>query len=335
MSTAVALILLFVITTYAVFAGADFGAGFWDLIAGNPTRGEEPRAQIEHSIGPVWEANHVWLIFALVVLWSGFPIAFQSIMLTLFVPITLAALGVVLRGASFAFRKSVVRLKYRRAFGAGFALSSVLVPYFFGAVAGAIASGRVPSGGKSGDLWSSWINPTSVVVGLLAIATCAFLAATFLIWDSKRLGNGEMQEYFRKRAFGASLIAGLVAFCGIFVLHSDSPYLFHGLLSRGLPLVVLSIVCGITSLVLLHRRAARGARQMAIGAVATIVVGWGIAQWPYLLPTSTKVTQAAAPDGTLEALVGAFIIAAVMVVPSIALLYILDQKTLLPSEGKG
>ena len=167
MSTAVALVLFLGITAYAVFGGADFGAGFWDLVAGGAESGARPREVIDHSIGPVWEANHVWLIFVFVVLWTGFSEAYASITLTLFVPLTLAALGIVLRGSSFAFRKTVFRTRDQRNFGAAFALSSVLVPYCMGAIAGAIASGRVPAGGVAGDPWDSWVNPTSVFGGVL------------------------------------------------------------------------------------------------------------------------------------------------------------------------
>ena len=144
---------------------------------------------IDHSIGPVWEANHVWLIFIFVVLWTGFPEAYASITLTLFVPLTLAALGIVLRGSSFAFRKTVFRTRDRRDFGAAFAISSVLVPYCMGAVAGGIASGRVPAGGEAGDPVDSWINPTSILGGVLAVVVVAYLAAVYLVWDARRLGE--------------------------------------------------------------------------------------------------------------------------------------------------
>ena len=169
MATAAAVVLFFGVVAYAIFGGADFGAGFWDLVAGGTKRGERPREIIDHSIGPVWEANHVWLIFIFVVLWTCFPEAYESIWLTLFVPLTLAAFGIVLRGAGFAFRKAVFRTRDRRNFGAAFAISSVLVPYFMGSVAGAIASGRVPAGGQAGDPWSSWVNPTSILGGVLAV----------------------------------------------------------------------------------------------------------------------------------------------------------------------
>jgi cytochrome d ubiquinol oxidase subunit II len=201
---AVAVILMLGITAYAVLAGADFGAGFWDLVAGGPERGERPRALIDHAIGPVWEANHVWLIFSLVVLWTGFSEAFESITLTLFVPLSIAAFGIVLRGSSFAFRKAVFRTRDRRRFGAAFAISSVIVPYCMGSIAGAIASGRVPAGGQSGDHWSSWLNPTSALGGVLAVCTCSYLAATYLVWDARRQDDDELAEYFRRRAASSS-----------------------------------------------------------------------------------------------------------------------------------
>jgi len=331
-SDVVAVILMFGITAYALFGGADFGAGFWDLVAGGAERGKRPRAVIAHSIGPVWEANHVWLIFSLVVLWTGFPEAFESITLTLFVPLALAALGIVLRGASFAFRKEVTRVSSERNFGAAFASSSVLVPYCMGAVAGAIASGHVPAGGKAGDPWSSWINPTAILGGVLAVTVCAFLASVYLVWDARRLEDTKMVEYFRRRAIAASVMAGFVAFVGFFVLHDYANYVFDGLTSRALPLVILSALCGIGSLILLVRDAHRWARVLAMGAVATVVISWGVAQWPYILPTTLKVSQAAAPTGTLTAIVVAFVLAAVTILPSIGLLYRLDQKSILEPD---
>src|SRR3954451_19701748 len=220
MSRTAATVLFAAITIYAVFGGADFGAGFWDLIAGGSQRGQRPREVIDHSIAPVWEANHVWLIFVFVLMWTCFPEAYASIMLTLFVPLTLAALGIVLRGASFAFRKAVIRTRDQRNFGAAFAFGSVLVPYCLGAVVGSIASGRVPAGGVAGDPWSSWVNPTSVLCGVLALSTSTCVAAFFLVSDAGRLSDQEMVAYFRRRAVVAGVVAGLVAFVGIFVLRS-------------------------------------------------------------------------------------------------------------------
>jgi cytochrome d ubiquinol oxidase subunit II len=332
-STTVAVVLLLAVVAYAVFGGADFGAGFWDLIAGGPERGEHPRDTIEHSIGPVWEANHVWLIFIFVILWTSFPEAYASITLTLFVPLTIAALGIVLRGASFAFRKGVVTVGTRRIFGAAFAASSVLVPYCMGAMAGGIGSGRVPAGGKAGDPVDSWINPTSVVGGVLAVAAVAYLAAVYLVWDARRLDDGEMVEYFRRRAIVAAGLVGIIGFIGIFVLRADAPYLFSGLTSRALPLVILGVLCGIGALVLLVRRAHRGARVLAIVAVASVIVSWGVAQWPYVLPESLTFAAAASPAGSLTAVLVVVGLAAVIVVPGFVLLFVLHQRGLLPDEG--
>jgi cytochrome d ubiquinol oxidase subunit II len=332
-SELVAVVLFLGVTAYAVFGGADFGAGFWDLVAGGAARGERPREVIDHSIGPVWEANHVWLIFVFVVLWTGFSEAYASITLTLFVPLALAALGIVLRGSSFAFRKTVFRTRDRRNFGAAFAASSVLVPYCMGAIAGAIASGRVPAGGVAGETWSSWLNPTSVLGGILAVVVVAYLAAVYLVRDARRQGDHAMAEYFRRRAVGAAVVAGVAALVGIFVLRADARYIFDGLTSRALPFVILSAACGIGSLVLLLRDASSGARLLAIGAVVGVMVGWGVAQWPYMLPTSLEVTEAAAPSGTLATLVVATVLLAVVVVPGFVLLYSLDQKGLLPEES--
>jgi len=332
MSDVVAVVLFVGITAYAVFGGADFGAGFWDLVAGGARRGEGPRAMVDHSIGPVYEANHVWLIFCLVVLWTGFSEAFESIMLTLFVPLTLAAFGIVLRGSSFAFRHEVFRTASRREFGAAFAISSVLVPYCMGAVAGAIASGEVPAGGVAGDAWSSWINPTSILGGVLAVVVCAYLAAVYIVWDAHKIDEPAMAEYFRRRAVGAAIVAGVVAFVGIFVLRADARYIFDGLTSRALPLVLVSAACGIGSLILLMRANHRGARLLSVGAVATVVWAWGVAQWPYILPETLKVSDAAAPSGTLGALVVATGLIAVIVVPSLALLFYLDQRGELETE---
>ena len=248
MSTAIAVVLFVAVTAYAVFGGADFGAGFWDLVAGGAERGERPREVIDHSIGPVWEANHVWLIFCFVVLWTGFSEAYASITLTLFVPLTLAAFGIVLRGSSFAFRKTVFRTRDRRNFGAAFAISSVLVPYCFGAIAGAIASGRVPAGGEAGDPWSSWVNPTSVLGGVLAVVVVAYLAAVYLVWDARRLadrrhgrvlppaGRGHGRRRRRRRRWSASSSCGPTP---VPVRRADD--------AGPCPLVIVSAVCGIGS----------------------------------------------------------------------------------------
>ena len=334
MSTAdvVAVILWLGVTIYAVLGGADFGAGLWDLLAGSAEQGKRPRGLIDASIGPVWEANHTWLIFDLVILWSAFPLAFASLMSTLYVPLTLAAFGIILRGSGFAFRKHTSQLAGQRAFGATFALSSVITPFFLGTALGAIASGRVPAGNAAGDPWSSWLNPTSVLVGGLAIATGAFVAAVFLVAAARRRGDAELEDYFRRRALGMGIVAGGLAVAGLFVLRADAPVLYAGLSGRGLPLVVLSVSLGGVGLVLLARGVARGIRVVAAGAVTAIVWGWGLAQLPAILPGSLTIDAAAAPAGTLDALIVISIAAAITIGPSLALLFILDGRSRLEAD---
>jgi cytochrome bd ubiquinol oxidase subunit II len=318
-------------TFYALFGGADFGGGFWDLVAGGAECGQRPRDTIQRSLTPVWEANHVWLIFVLVVLWTAFPPAFGAIFTTLYVPIALAALGIVLRGAGFAFRKSIVGVRERRAMGATFAISSVLTPFFMGTVVGAIAAGHVPADGN-GDAFSSWLQPLPLLVGAMFVATGAYLAAVFLVGDSRRGGDAEMERYFERRALGAAVVAGAFAVAGLFALHSEARYVFDRLIAEGLPLVALSLLCGAALLAVLLRGARRPLRPLAAGAVIAVIWGWGLAQFPYLLPTSLRIDEAAAPDPTMTIIFVVFAVAAVVVLPSLALLYTLAQRDLLESE---
>jgi cytochrome d ubiquinol oxidase subunit II len=315
-------------TLYALFGGADFGAGLWDLIAGDAQKGERPRALIQRSLTPVWEANHVWLIFILVVLWTAFPEAFGAIMSTLYVPIALAAVGIVLRGAGFAFRKSIRRLEYRRALGAAFALSSVLTPFFMGTVVGAVAAGNVPPEGN-GDAFSSWLAPLPLLTGALFVASGAYLAAVYLVADAHRAGDKEMEGYFAARALIAGVLAGAVALSGLFALHAEARYVYERLIVEGLPLVIVSLLCGFGVLALLLGRGRRGLRPLAAGAVVAVIWGWGVAQFPYLLPTTLKIGQAAAPGPTLDAVLIVFVIAAIVVLPALGLLYWLSQRELL------
>ena len=318
-------------TFYALFGGADFGGGLWDLVAGNAEKGERPRALIQRSLTPVWEANHVWLIFILVVLWTAFPPAFSAVMTTLYVPIALAALGIVLRGSGFAFRKSIEGLSARRAAGATFALSSVLTPFFMGVVVGAIATGNVPAGGD-GDPFSSWLEPLPLLTGAMFVATGAYLSAVFLVGDARRAGEADLERYFVRRALLAATFAGVAAAFGLLELHAEARYVFDRLVDQGLPLVILSALCGVGLLAVLLRGGRRPLRPLAAGAVVAVIWGWGVAQFPYLLPTSLRIDQAAAPDPTLDIVFVVFGVAAVLVLPSLALLYTLSQRDLLEGE---
>jgi cytochrome d ubiquinol oxidase subunit II len=191
----------------------------------------------------------------------------------------------------------------------------------------------VPAGGQAGDPVDSWINPTSVLGGVLAVAAVAYLSAVYLVWDARRLGDADVAEYFRRRAMVSAVVVAVIAVAGIFVLRTDASYLFDGLTSRALPLVILSVLCGVGALVLLVRDAPRGGRLLAILAVACVAGSWGVAQWPYLLPESLTVSAAASPTSTLTAVLAAAALATILVLPGFVLLYVLDQKGLLPEEG--
>jgi cytochrome d ubiquinol oxidase subunit II len=314
------------LTAYALLGGADFGAGMWDLLAGGAQRGAAQRRLIEHAIGPVWEANHVWLIFVLVVLWTGFPPAFGAIASTLYIPLTLAAFGVIGRGSAFAFRKTVQELPLRRLFGAVFAFSSVLTPFFLGTVAGAVASGRVPPGIAAGDIWTSWLNPTSVLGGVLAVGTCAYLAAVYLCRDALLDGDHTLAEHFRRRALTTGLLVGPAAFAGIFVLRADAPHLYQGLTGRALPLMVVSGLAGLASLVLLYRRRFTLVRVTAALAVTAVIWGWAAGQYPYMLIPELTIAAAAANSTTLQAMLIALIGGSLLLVPSLVWLFLLFQR---------
>jgi cytochrome bd ubiquinol oxidase subunit II len=332
---AVAAVLWVGVTLYAVFGGADFGSGFWALIAGGGERGKRARSLIDWAIGPVWEANHVWLIFMLVTLWTGFPEAFASVMSTLFIPLCLAALGIVLRGAGFAFHRVAARTSGRRLAEAAFAISSIFTPFFMGTVAGAVASGRVPIGNAKGDPVTSWLNPFSLLLGVLFVAAGAYLAAVFLVSDARRRSDPDLVPYFAVRARAAAIVAGALAIVGIFVARSDARFIYDGLTGEALPLVIVSLVCGLGALVLLWRGARRGVRPLAVGAVVAVIWGWGAAQYPYLLPTTLTIEEGAGASETLTTVLVVFGVAVVVVVPALALLFTLDQRSLLEEEVEG
>ena len=323
----VAAVLLLAVTAYAILGGADFGAGFWDLVAGGTREGAQPRALINRAVGPVWEVNHVWLIFCVVVLWTAFPPAFGSIMTTLSIPLSLALLGIVLRGAGFAFRHEAEQSSRQRLFGGVFAISSVLTPFFFGTVIGGIASGRVPVGNAAGNLVTSWLNPTSVVIGLLAVVAAAYLAAVFLVTDAQRMVDPDLEEYFRRRAILAAVVAGLIAAVGVLVLRADDSFLFQGLAERGWPLLLLSGAAGLAALLIMRRSGRRATRALAAVAVASLIWGWGVAQYPYLLPQSLTISAGAGAPATLQWLVVVVVVALLLVLPSLVFVFRLDQQS--------
>lgn len=320
-ANAVLVFLWLGVTAYAVLAGADFGGGVWDLFAGGTAQGWRLRRRIAASIGPVWEANHVWIIFALVVLWTAFPPVFAALTSTLYIPLTIVAFGIIVRGSSFALRKASPDLPAKRAFGAGFALASLITPFFLGAVAGAMASGRVPSGNAAGDVLQSWTGPTSLVGGALAVGGCAYLSSAYLLVDARHNGERDLVEAFRRRALIAGLFCAVAALIAVDVLRVDAPRLYSGLSGRALPLVIISGALSITSLLLLLSRRYFLTRTSAALAVVTILWAWATAQYPDLLVGSLTVGQAAAAPATLSALLITLGAGSMFLLPSLGLLF--------------
>ncbi|MDX2593568.1 MULTISPECIES: cytochrome d ubiquinol oxidase subunit II [Streptomyces] len=321
----IAVVLLLVIAAYACGGGTDYGAGFWDLTAGGAERGQRPRQLIDHAMEPVWEVNNVWLIFVLIVMWTGFPVFFQQVFTTMWLPLTLAALGIVLRGAGFALRRPVRRLVGRRLYGAVFAVASLLTPFFFGAAVGGVASGRVSATTTAST--DAWANPTSLLFGLLAIASSATLGAVFLAADARRFDAPDLDRYFRHRALAALGCVAVLAVITLFVTHGDAPHVWHGLThGAGLVFVVVAVVATAATAWLLTRSSGAWSRVAAVGVVASAVIAWGTAQRPYLIPTSLTITAGAGASTTLRWLGLVIIVALVLVVPAVAVLYWLDTR---------
>jgi cytochrome d ubiquinol oxidase subunit II len=321
---AVAVVLLAVIAAYALFSGADFGGGIWDLLAGGTRRGAVPRAAIDASVTPVWEGNHVWIIFGLVIMWTAFPPAFAAIMTALFTPLALSLLGIFLRGVGFAFRHEAERLNMQRLNGALFAASSLMAPFFLGTVIGAVATGAVPAA-PFGQVLSAWTSPTALVTGALFVATCAYIAAIYLVADSERRKQPEMVRYFSHRAIAAGVLSGVLAAVNLLLMRTSSPYIFDRLIGPALPLVVVSVVAGIAALVLVVLRRVQLMRIAAGLAVAAVVAGWGWAQYPWLLPGSLTLQAGSAPSAALWAELAVTGLAVLFVLPAFAWLYWLQQ----------
>jgi cytochrome bd ubiquinol oxidase subunit II len=314
-------VILVGLALYVVLAGADFGAAVWQAAAGRSPQADALREHAHESMSPVWEANHVWLIFVLTVLWTAFPEALGSIASTLGVALFAAGLGIIVRGAAYALRTGISTPAALRRIDALSAISSVLTPFALGAAIGGIASGRVPVGNASGDLFASWLNPTSIAIGVLSVVTSVYLAAVFLAADAGRRGDAALARAYRLRALGVGAVAGAIAVAGLIVLRSDARGLFDALLTGdGLPGVIVSVLAGLATLGLLASGRGEPARYTAALAVAAIIAGWALAQNPVILPHLT-IRQAAAPHDTLVAVLVAVGAGGALLFPSLALLF--------------
>jgi cytochrome d ubiquinol oxidase subunit II len=316
------LILILVgLVAYTVLAGADFGTGVWELTARRGPRALALRDFAHDAIGPVWEANHVWLVFVLVVCWSAYPTAFGSIFSTLSVPFFVAVVGIILRGSAYALRAGAWTHRERGLIDDLFALSSILTPFALGAAVGGIASGRVPVGNAAGNLVTSWLNPTSIMIGAIAVAAAAHLAAVYLAADATRAGAAELVRGFRVRALLSGVATGALALAGLAVVRVDAEHLFEGLThGAGLAAVLVSGAAGVATLVLVWTGRFEPARYAGALSVAAVVAGWALARRPDLLPGLT-VGEAAAGRATLITILVVVGIGAVVLIPSLALLF--------------
>ena len=326
-------------TAYTVLAGADFGAGLWTLLAvGRSASARRIRDEARHAMGPVWEANHVWLIFVLVIAWTAYPVAYGSITSTLAAPLLIAAIGIIFRGAAYALRGALDDSRLAEYL---FALSSVLTPFALGTAIGAIATGRVPVGNALGNPVTSWLNPACVLIGALAVVFSGYLAAVYLAADSRRHGgaagsgaaggDGSLASAFRRRALLAGLVCGALALAGLLVMRRSGLNLTHGV---ALALVCVSAGSGLATLLLCWWYRFGLARVTAALAVAAVVVGWAAGQAPRLLPGLT-VVQAAAGRSTLVALIIAVVGGAAVLVPSLGLLFTLYLRGRLDTPEDG
>lgn len=320
-------VILAALVLYGLSGGADYGGGMWDLLAAGP-RARRQREAIEHAIGPIWEANHVWLILVVVVLFTGFPPAFAAIMTALHVPLSAVLIGIVLRGSAFVFRKydrqaDHVHRRWSTLFGA----ASFFTPFALGLSLGGLASGdiRVEAGRVTTGFLAGWTGPFAVACGLFAQGLFAFLAATYLTVDTE--GEPDLQADFRTRALWSGLSLLPAAALTFALAQPGAPRIFAGLTSWWAPvLLAVTAVLAAGALWALWRRRFRWARAAAAGQVAAILVGWGVAQYPYLVVPDLTLATSAAPPATLRLLTWALVLGALVLFPAFAYLFYVFKR---------
>ncbi len=317
LETIIAGVMIASLVLYALLGGADYGGGVWDLFAFG-RRAREQRALIAEAISPVWEANHVWLILVIVILFTAFPPAFAAIATALHIPITLLLIGIVLRGTAFTFRTyDVQRDDVQRRWSLVFSIASIITPILLGTILGAIASGtiRVENGSVTSGFFSSWLAPFPLAVGFFALALFAFLAAVYLTLETR---ERELQEDFRRRALVSGVIVGLLALTVFVLAQAGAPTVRAGI-SRTWWALILHICTGLFAtgaFYALWTRRYRLARICAAAQVTMILLGWAFAQYPHLVEPNITIFSAAAPRITLQLLLAALVVGVVLLFPS-------------------
>jgi len=319
----IVIILWLSLIVYAVLGGADFGGGIWDFFAFGQ-EAERQRRLIGQALGPVWEANHVWLIFLIVGLFTAFPPAFSILSTALFVPFTLAVIGIVLRGAAFMFRGQVDDAKtLHKIWGRVFSTASTITPFFFGAAAAAVASGQVhvQEARVQTDLLAGWTTPFALTIGALALSLCAVLAAVNLIVEAQNSNEPELVEAFRRRAMIAGAFTLVLDAIAFILSPFQAPLLLNGALDHALPLIIATALIGVGAATSLLLRRYRLARVLAFTVTAFIFASWGLSQFPYLVPVSVTISNAASPPSTQLALLIGTLVGMALLLPSLWLLF--------------
>ena len=324
----IALVLLLGITAYSTAGGVDFGAGIWDLLAGDSPTGREARHLVDNAMAPVWEVNNVWLVLSIVVCWTGFPLLFQSAFASLYLLFALALIGLILRGAFFAFRHIAEDQRTHRVADLVFGVSSILTPFFFAACLGAIASGRVGLLQPDRPVWEVWFSPMSIGFGLVSVAATAFSGASFLVGDARRFGNSHLTGYFRRRAVIAAAVLIVTGTATLVAIGLQNATLFQSMLAGpGLPFALITMVATPLVAILLWRGIFRFYRLLTVAAVGSMVFAWAVAQSPYLLPGQLTIAQAIAPFATQVLLLVVTAVLVLVIAPALGLLIYLDQRT--------
>jgi cytochrome d ubiquinol oxidase subunit II len=322
LESVVAGVVVVALMAYAIFAGADFGAGVWEALAFG-TRRHEVREALSRSMGPVWETNHVWLILILVTLWTGFPTAFAAIFESLFIPLTVALVGIVFRGAAFAFRH------YGESAGGElpatdlvFSMASIITPFALGVAVGAVAYGRIEPGTEASSATDAWLHPFPLACGLIGLGICAFLTPFYML----ERPLGDLREQFRQMALFGSLGLGVVTTLALVVAAWDAPDFFDRLIEPvPLLLIAVAVLLGLASLAVVWR-ALHLAAPVAAGAVVAVIAAWALAMHPYLILPALEVNDAAANDSVLQAFLIALPVGAAILVPSLLYLFVLFAR---------
>lgn len=331
LATLSAALILIALIAYAIFGGADFGGGIWDLLARGDSAQRE-RDAIAQAMGPVWESNNVWLVFVLVVTWTAFPIVYAGISAALFIPITLALVGIVLRGAAFSFRSH-----YGMQVGAGmrwghvFNIASAITPFLLGTVAGALSSGGIHVSGPplqvTANIWATWTTPFALVCGAFALGMCAVLSATYLAVEAHANGSEVLTQTFRRRALIAGAITAIMGAVAAALSVSEAPALWHGLIGQALPFSLGAVVLGLATAVALARNAYQVARALVAAETACILLAWAVGQWPYLIVPDVTITSAASPASVLGPMLIVSVLGLVVLLPSLWYLFAVFKST--------